>query len=139
MKQKVIAAILAAQMIATMCPANPVWAVTNDSTVAVEANENTTEEVLDTEVVRETDEQAQEESAQEEPETQDTETVLSDDANAVDTKMLYGARTETSESDFTWDGNVITKYNGTATNIVIPSRATAIGNYAFSEKQMLSQ
>lgn len=40
------------------------------------------------------------------------------------------AEEATSESDFTWDGNTITKYTGTDTTVVIPERATAIGRQA---------
>lgn len=43
----------------------------------------------------------------------------------------------TAESDFTWDGTTITKYNGSATSVVIPDRATAIGDNAFAENTTL--
>ena len=37
----------------------------------------------------------------------------------------------TPESSFLWDGNVITKYNGTDKNVIIPYRCTAISDRAF--------
>lgn len=90
MKKKVVAALLAAQMVVTLCPTSSVFATTVDDTAAV----------------------------------QEVETV-------DDSQELYGAETPTPESDFTWDGNTITKYNGTRENVVLPSRTTAIGDSAF--------
>ena len=90
MKKKIVAALLAAQMVVTLCPTSAVFATTVDDTAAV----------------------------------QQVETV-------DDSQELYGAETPTPESDFTWDGNTITKYNGTRENVVLPSRTTAIGDDAF--------
>lgn len=90
MKKKVVAALLAAQMVVTLCPTSSVFATTFDDTAAV----------------------------------QEVETV-------DDSQELYGAETPTPESDFTWDGNKITKYNGASANVVLPSRTTAIGDSAF--------
>lgn len=90
MKKKLVAALLAAQMVVTLCPTSSVFATTVDDTVAVQQVE-----IVD------------------------------------DSQELYGAETPTPESDFTWDGNTITKYNGTRENVVLPSRTTAIGDYAF--------
>lgn len=90
MKKKIVAALLAAQMAVTLCPASSVFATTVDDTAAV----------------------------------QEVGTV-------DDSQELYGAETPTPESDFTWDGNKITKYNGASANVVLPSRTTAIGDSAF--------
>lgn len=90
MKKKVVAALLAAQMVVTLCPTSSVFATTVDDTATV----------------------------------QEVETV-------DDSQELYGAETPTPESDFTWDGNTITQYNGTRENVVLPSRTTAIGDSAF--------
>lgn len=92
MKKKLVAALLAAQMVVTLCPTSSVFATTVDDTAAV----------------------------------QQVETV-------DDSQELYGAETPTPESDFTWDGNTITQYNGTRENVVLPSRTTAIGDYAFQD------
>ena len=136
MKQKMIAAILAAQMIATMCPTNTIMAAQVDTGVAVETSVETTEE--SSENVQVDDTQATDtvidvntEDASNVSVQGTTEEVTSVVEDSVDAQELYGAGSETAESDFTWNGNTITKYKGSSTNVVIPSRATAIASRAF--------
>ena len=78
--------------------------------------------------------------------TEESETVEtgSEDATATDAGSSVAEETsleqaeevvadgaETSEADFEWDGTKITKYIGTSTKVVIPSRCTEIGENAF--------
>ncbi|NLK78753.1 MAG: leucine-rich repeat protein [Clostridiales bacterium] len=61
------------------------------------------------------------------------------EAQETDTEVIgetLGANTE--ESDFTWNGTIITGYNGSATDVVIPKRATGIAQDAFSGKAITS-
>lgn len=152
MKQKVIAAILAAQMIATLCPTNTIMAAAIDNATAVESNQESSEDVIEEQQTsettdkanaadvldtKETDSSAEKNESEETPEKVDTtespELVLditnSDNSvkSQTDDQSLYGSGKETAESDFEWDGNTITKYIGNSTSVVIPSRATAIG------------
>lgn len=48
------------------------------------------------------------------------------------------AESETSENYFEWDGTSITKYIGSASNVIIPEKATSIGKNAFSNSTGLT-
>ena len=80
-------------MLVTLCPAGTVMAAEAESTQAVE---------------EENDQAAGAENTQAVVVEQDEDT------------QLYGA---TAESNFSWDGDTITGYNGSSTKVVIPGRA----------------
>ncbi len=63
----------------------------------------------------------------------DTPEQEDDDRICEETEMLTAA----SETDFTWSGNIITGYTGTDVNIVIPGKATAIGQGAFTKNEKI--
>ena len=112
MKKKVLAALIAAQMVVSLCPAGSIWAADLNSQHGIETQESTSDETDD----------VQSETTGSQTQTDDVE------VEQTQTDELYGA---TDESDFKWDGNTITKYIGSETNVVIPDRATRIGYAAF--------
>ena len=112
MKKKVLAALIAAQMVVSLCPAGSIWAADLNSQQEIETQESTSDETDD----------VQSETTGSQTQTDDVE------VEQTQTDELYGA---TDESDFKWDGNTITKYIGSETNVVIPNRATGIGYQAF--------
>ena len=105
MKKKVLAALIAAQMVVSLCPAGSIWAADLNSQQGIETQESTSDETDD----------VQSETTGSQTQTDDVE------VEQTQTDELYGA---TDESDFKWDGNTITKYIGSETNVVIPDRAT---------------
>ena len=108
MKRKLIAVMVAAQMLVTLCPAGTVMAAEAESTQAVEEENDQAAGAENTQAAEEESEQADEENTQAVVVEQDEDT------------QLYGA---TAESNFSWDGDTITGYNGSSTKVVIPGRA----------------
>ena len=108
MKRKLIAVMVAAQMLVTLCPAGTVMAAEAESTQAVEEENDQAAGAGNTQAAEEESEQADEENTQAVVVEQDEDT------------QLYGA---TAESNFSWDGDTITGYNGSSTKVVIPGRA----------------
>ena len=123
MKRKLIAVMVAAQMLVTLCPAGTVMAAEAESTQAVEEENDQAAGAENTQAAEEESEQVDEENTQAVVVEQDEDT------------QLYGA---TAESNFSWDGDTITGYNGSSTKVVIPGRAKKIGYRAFSEKNVVS-
>ena len=123
MKRKLIAVMVAAQMLVTLCPAGTVMAAEAESTQAVEEENDQAAGAENTQAAEEESEQADEENTQAVVVEQDEDT------------QLYGA---TAESNFSWDGDTITGYNGSSTKVVIPGRAKKIGYRAFSDKNIVS-
>ena len=61
------------------------------------------------------------------------------EAQETDTEVIeetLGANT--NESDFNWNGTIITGYTGSATDVVIPERATGIADSAFARTGITS-
>ena len=100
--------MVAAQMLVTLCPAGTVMAAEAESTQAVEEENDQAAGAENTQAAEEESEQADEENTQAVVVEQDEDT------------QLYGA---TAESNFSWDGDTITGYNGSSTKVVIPGRA----------------
>ena len=95
-------------MLVTLCPAGTVMAAEAESTQAVEEENDQAAGAENTQAAEEESEQADEENTQAVVVEQDEDT------------QLYGA---TAESNFSWDGDTITGYNGSSTKVVIPGRA----------------
>ena len=53
-------------------------------------------------------------------------------AKSISDNNVYKAAKASAESEFKWNGNTIVKYTGKSVNVIIPDRATAIGDKAFS-------
>ena len=98
MKQRLLVAFLAAQMLFTQFPMNTVG--------AAELNE-----------------------------VAGTQTVASETENTFDLIEDADFNHQTPASDFTWSGTKIVKYKGKSKNVVIPSKATAIGDSAFEKNK----
>ena len=155
MKRKLIAVMVAAQMLVTLCPAGTVMAAEAESTQAVEEENDQAAGAENTQAVEEENDQAagaentqavEEENdqaagaentqaAEEESEQADEENTQAVVVEQDEDTQLYGA---TAESNFSWDGDTITGYNGSSTKVVIPGRAKKIGYRAFSEKNVVS-
>ena len=98
MKQRLLVAFLAAQMLFTQFPM--------DTVGAAELNE-----------------------------VAGTQTVASETENTFDLIEDADFNHQTPASDFTWSGTKIVKYKGKSKNVVIPSKATAIGDSAFENNK----
>lgn len=67
--------------------------------------------------------------------SESSDTVVSSESISSDTSSIPEVSgQETSESQFNWDGNEISGFTGSTTDIVIPSRCTAIKPDAFQYK-----
>ena len=102
------------------------------------SEEETTEECTSEEEITEEctlEEETTEECTLEEEITEECtlEEELTEEETSTELEFeLMAARAyETPESDFTWNGTTIIKYNGTAKNVVIPEKAYIIGSQAF--------
>ncbi len=78
----------------------------------------------------ETDENAVSEDAAEKEPVQDN--------NDGDEEAAEEETVAADESVFDWNGNVITKYKGTSTTVVIPARAIEIGKNAFKDSGVVT-
>ena len=116
MKRKLIAVMVAAQMLVTLCPAGTVMAAEAESTQAVEKENDQAAGAENTQTAEEESEQAAEEESEQADEENTQAVVVEQDEDT----QLYGA---TAESNFSWDGDTITGYNGSSTKVVIPGRA----------------
>ena len=54
------------------------------------------------------------------------------EADEIEAQSLEATAASTPESDFTWDGTTIVKYNGSAKEVIIPEKAQKIKGWAFS-------
>ena len=124
MKRKLIAVMVAAQMLVTLCPAGTVMAAEAESTQAVEEENDQAAGAENTQAVEEENDQAagaeNTQAAEEESEQADEENTQAVVVEQYEDTQLYGA---TAESNFSWDGDTITGYNGSSTKVVIPGRA----------------
>ena len=57
---------------------------------------------------------------------------VTEETSLEQAEEVVAAGAETSEADFEWSGTKITKYIGKGGDVVIPSKSTAIGEWAFS-------
>ena len=92
--------------------------VSEDSAVSEDAAVSENKAVSENEAVL--DNEAEEEEASDEDSTEGDEDVPEEEISEA-----------TPDSDFQWNGNIITKYVGAATEVVIPARAIEIGENSF--------
>ncbi len=107
---------------------------------AEDANTNVTEnvEVQEEEILENTEEQ--EEIISEHADTQQNAISNEEVEESVSDAEIMGddKAAANAESDFEWDGTIITKYKGTSQYVVIPAKATQIASGAFSFKDIVS-
>lgn len=88
---------------------------------------------------------ADEELSSDGEKSQEDETALTDDTTLQEELIPEETEAEaelslaaSAESDFTWQGNVITGYSGVGGDVVIPARATAINENAFKNNKKVT-
>ena len=110
---------------------------------SVESGEEVSEEETSSEeVVVETAVETTEETTEtltEEVTTEEITTEIEEEVVSVETisELKSNSGTETPEEYFTWDGTTITGYTGEDVNVVIPKKATAIGENAFKNNKVV--
>ena len=148
-KKKLIAMALCVAMSTSICV--PVSATELPGTTEISVEDSTELATTESQVAEDAEELEKDSEAKDSLETEENPTtVVETVTEATTTESAMEATTveqveegtleedseevaETSASDFKWDGTMITEYTGTAAEVTIPEKCTAIGKDAFLE------
>ena len=134
-KKKLIAMALCAAMSTSICV--PASATELPGTTEISVEDSTELATTESQVVEEnptTSVELETEAETTEAVTEETTAEQMEEESQKEDSEQVG---ETGESDFEWNGTTITKYTGTAAEVTIPEKCTAIGNEAFLENDSI--
>ncbi|MCR4962005.1 MAG: leucine-rich repeat protein, partial [Lachnospiraceae bacterium] len=127
--KKILSIVLAAVLTLTSLPAGTAYAFEGGDVSYSDAEETVVAE--ETVITEETTDESSYDSVPSGDSAGNEEADVTDNDETTDTEITYDDATP-DENGFTWNGYTITKYTGTAKEVVIPAKCMEIGNDAFS-------